>query len=98
MRSVNMEFHYQSSFSQITLLDAYERLLLDALSGDLSLFTRGDRSELVWELLDPVLQAWNEKDGLPLFMYEPGNWGPEEANQFLARDGRAWLRVCGGAE
>jgi glucose-6-phosphate 1-dehydrogenase len=98
MRSVDKEFHYQSSFSQIALPDAYERLLLDALNGDPSLFTRGDRSELAWELLDPVFQAWSEKDGPPLFMYEPGSWGPEEANQFLARDGRARLRVCGGAE
>jgi glucose-6-phosphate 1-dehydrogenase len=98
MRSVDMEFHYQSSFGQIALPEAYERLLLDALNGDPSLFTRGDRNELVWELLDPILQAWSEKDGPPLFMYEPGSWGPEEANQFLARDGKAWLRVCGVSE
>jgi glucose-6-phosphate 1-dehydrogenase len=97
-RSVNMEFHYQSSFGDERLPDAYERLLLDALNGDASLFTRSDGIEAAWQLIDQVVQGWEAPDALPLAIYEPGSWGPAEANDFLARDGRVWLRGCGEHE
>ncbi len=63
MRSVDMDFHYSTSF-QGTLPDAYERLLLDALAGDASLFNRSDAIEACWRLVDPVNQGW-EKTGKP---------------------------------
>jgi glucose-6-phosphate 1-dehydrogenase len=95
IRSVDLEFHYRDSFGSDAIPEAYERLLLDALHGDASLFTRSDHAELAWGLLDPIIAAWLASDDLPLAMYEPGSWGPLEAEEFLARDGRAWLRVCG---
>jgi glucose-6-phosphate 1-dehydrogenase len=95
-RSVDMEFHYRDAFGPAAIPEAYERLILDALNGDMSLFTRGDRAELAWELLDPILQAWQESGGPPIYPYEPGCWGPPEADAFLARDGREWLKGCGG--
>lgn len=95
MRPVEMAFHYRDAFDEMSIPEAYERLLLDALNGDATLFTRGDRAELAWELLDPILKAWKEPDGPPLHSYEPGSWGPVAADQLLERDRRHWIRVCG---
>jgi glucose-6-phosphate 1-dehydrogenase len=93
MRSVDMDFYYSSAF-QGALPDAYERLLLDALAGDASLFNRSDAIEACWRLVDPVNQAW-EIGGKPeLKTYPPGSWGPEEAGELLARDGRRWRLGC----
>ena len=98
-RSVDMEFHYRSSFQRKSLPDAYQRLLLDALNGDASLFTRSDEIELAWGIVDPVLEGWSSSaDVSPLVSYIPGSWGPLEADQFLARDGRTWRLGCGGHE
>jgi glucose-6-phosphate 1-dehydrogenase len=94
-RTVEMVFHYRDAFGESAIPEAYERLLLNALNGDASLFTRGDRAELAWELLDPLLKASKELAGPPLYRYDPGTWGPAAADQLLERDGRKWLRVCG---
>jgi len=94
-RSVDMEFHYAEDFGAGTLPDAYERLLLDAMQGDASLFARADEIELAWGLIDPLLAAWQEPGAAPVATYEPGSWGPQEADAFLAQDGRAWLLGCG---
>ena len=96
-RSVDMEFHYRDSFGESAIPDAYERLLVDALNGDASLFTRGDEIELAWKLFDPLLDAWEgSAEAPPLVSYLPGTWGPAEADEFLARDGRIWRMGCGG--
>ena len=95
-RSVDMEFHYRDAFGPAAIPEAYERLILDTLNGDMSLFTRGDRAELAWELLDPVLEALRKPGGPALYSYEPGSWGPPEADQFLVQDERNWLKGCGG--
>ncbi len=94
-RSVDMEFHYAEDFGASALPDAYERLLLDAMQGDASLFARADEIELAWGLIDPILAAWEGPDAPPLTFYEPGSWGPAEADEFLAQDGRAWRASCG---
>lgn len=94
-RSVDMEFHYSSSFDG-TLPDAYVRLLLDALNGDASLFTRSDEIEMAWRLIQPVLKAWEEDDTPRLAIYPRGTVGPIEADEFMRRDGRAWQNGCGG--
>ena len=91
MRSVDMEFHYADSFGQTAIPEAYERLLLDALQGDASLFTRGDEVEMAWSLIDPILQVWESDQIPPLASYKPGSWGPAEANELLARDGCSWM-------
>ena len=90
-RSVDMEFHYAEAFGATALPEAYERLLLDALQGDASLFTRADEVETAWSLIDPILQAWETHQTPPLSVYRPNSWGPPEADTLLARDGRRWL-------
>ncbi len=91
-RSVDMEFHYDQAFGQTAIPEAYERLLLDALQGDASLFTRADEVETAWGLIDPILQTWEKHQSPPLALYRPGGWGPREADTLLARDGRHWLQ------
>ncbi len=95
-RPVTMEFHYAGHFGTDALPDAYERLLLDALNGDASLFARADEIELAWSLIDPVLERWEGEEGPPLAFYASGTWGPSVADQLLARDGRAWHHQCCG--
>ena len=90
-RSVDMEFHYSEAFGKTALPEAYERLLLDVLQGDASLFTRADEVETAWSLINPILQTWESHQTPPLAVYRPGSWGPPEGNDLLARDGRHWL-------
>lgn len=92
--SVTMEFHYRSSFKGNTLPDAYERLLLDAIRGDASLFTRSDSIEAAWKLIDPILAGWQHEGTPPVVEYESGSWGPAEAEALLAQDGRFWRHGC----
>jgi len=98
MRLVDMAFHYRSSFGIERLPDAYERLLLDTLQGDASLFARSDEIEWAWQLIDPIVQGWESPDAPPLTTYEPGSWGPTEADDLLTREGRVWRRGCTGHE
>jgi glucose-6-phosphate 1-dehydrogenase len=91
IRNVNMDFRYGSSFA-VDSPDAYETLLIDAMVGDASLFTRDDEVERAWEILQPILDAWREGKGGPLHFYGAGTWGPPAADELLERDGRAWRR------
>jgi glucose-6-phosphate 1-dehydrogenase len=91
IRTVNMDFRYGSSFA-VDSPDAYETLLVDAMTGDTSLFTRNDEVERAWEILDPILGAWGAGEGGPLHFYAAGSWGPPAADELLERDGRAWRR------
>lgn len=95
MRSVDMEFQYSTYFGEEPLPDAYERLLLDALLGDASLFARSDEIDLAWQLIDPVTQLCESPEAPPLVSYEVGSWGPAEADELLARTGRVWRQGCG---
>ncbi|NIN95854.1 MAG: glucose-6-phosphate dehydrogenase [Anaerolineae bacterium] len=94
-RSVDMEFHYRSSFEEERLPDAYERLLLDTLQGDAALFTRSDEIEMAWRLIDPVAEGWQSSNAPPLVTYPMGSWGPAEADEIPAEDDHLWLRGCG---
>jgi glucose-6-phosphate 1-dehydrogenase len=88
VRSVSMDFFYGAAFLEETP-EAYERLLLDALIGDPTLFIRSDEVEQAWRICDPILQTWADGDA-PLAKYEAGTWGPTEADLLLERDGRHW--------
>ncbi|MCA1692664.1 MAG: glucose-6-phosphate dehydrogenase [Acidimicrobiales bacterium] len=90
VRSVSMDFFYGAAFLEETP-EAYERLLLDALVGDPTLFIRSDEVAQAWRICDPILRAWEDGDA-PLARYEAGTWGPAEADALLARDGRKWRR------
>jgi glucose-6-phosphate 1-dehydrogenase len=99
LRSVDMEFHYEDSFGKTALPEAYERLLLDTISGDASLFTRADEVETAWGLIDPILELWEApQKQQPLAFYEAGSWGPTESDELLARDGRSWSTWDGRKE
>jgi glucose-6-phosphate 1-dehydrogenase len=91
IRSVNMDFRYGFSFA-VDSPDAYETLLMDAMVGDASLFTRDDEVERAWQILEPILQAWQAGDGGPVHFYGAGSWGPPAADEMIARDGRSWRR------
>ncbi|MBI3635570.1 MAG: glucose-6-phosphate dehydrogenase, partial [Candidatus Rokubacteria bacterium] len=69
---------------------AYERLLLDAIHGDATLYARGDWVEQAWAVIQPVLDAWGEEPAPEFPNHEAGSWGPPEADRFIARDGEAW--------
>jgi glucose-6-phosphate 1-dehydrogenase len=92
LRSVNMDFLYGSSFG-VEPPEAYERLLLDAMLGDSTLFTRIDETELAWQLVDSIEQGWKKMLSPTLPQYEPGTWGPKEADALIERDGRTWRRL-----
>ena len=91
LRSVDMEFHYDEAFGKSALPEAYERLILDAMIGDASLFTRADEVETAWGIIDPIIRAWDAQV-VPLYMYKPGTWGPPEANQLMEQTGCTWSR------
>ena len=92
VRSVTMDFSYGSAFS-VDSPDAYETLILDALQGDASLFTRADEVEHAWAIVDPIIESWADADPPTFPNYEAGSWGPPEADALLARDGRQWRRI-----
>ena len=81
-----LEFHFPPQ----AIRDSYERLLLDAVNDDASLFTRADEIELAWSIIDPFIVGWQSKNAPPLLEYEPGSTGPEEAAALLGPD-RRWL-------
>lgn len=94
-RPVAMEFHYQTSFKGQSLPDAYERLLLDALEGDASLFTRSDGIENAWRLIDPVIAGFAAATSpYPIHTYPRGSWGPAAAHELLASDNFRWEAGC----
>ena len=90
VRTVNMNFLYDTSFADAAP-EAYERLLLDAMFGDSTLFTRKDEVETAWALVSSILNVWERGRG-PLPTYEAGSWGPQEADQLIQRDGFEWRR------
>ncbi len=99
IRPVHMDFRYGSSFGRRSP-EAYERLLLDALLGDSTLFSREDGVDAAWSFVDPLLAAWAAADAgpvgagrMPLTFYEAGSWGPEEATELMGREGRKWRRL-----
>jgi glucose-6-phosphate 1-dehydrogenase len=93
VRSVNMDFSYGASFSD-DLPDAYERLLLDVMLGDPTLFPRWDEVERAWQVVQPILDRWAEVPPPEFPSYEAGSWGPKEADELIVRDqpGRRWRR------
>jgi len=92
-RTVSLDFRYGTSFGITDPPDAYERLLLDAMLGEATLFTRSDEIEHAWSLIDPVLQTWTDDPDVPVHTYEAGTWGPDAADDLLERDGHRWRRI-----
>ena len=88
---VRMDFSYAASFGRKST-EAYQRLLLDALLGDSTLFAREDEVDLAWEIVDAVDDAWSRESRGPA-LYKAGTWGPRESSLLLERDGRRWVRI-----
>lgn len=88
---VKMDFHYGTSFGKASP-EAYERLLLDAMSGDATLFARRDEVEEAWKFIDAIRDAW-AKDSSDLAFYPSGTWGPVESDDLLAKEGAVWRRL-----
>jgi glucose-6-phosphate 1-dehydrogenase len=92
IRAVNMDFRYGASFG-VQLAEAYERLLLDCILGDSTLYARKDMTERGWEIVMPILNEWAAtKDKVNFPNYEAGTWGPKESHDLIEREGRRWRR------
>lgn len=90
IQQVKMDFRYSSSFGKASP-EAYERLLLDAMAGDATLFARRDEVENAWKFIDEIEKAWHKSDTPPtMHEYPAGSWGPKEADDLLRADGREW--------
>ena len=93
LQPVKMDFRYQTAFRKSSP-EAYERLLLDAMAGDATLFARKDEVETAWEFVDAIEDAWHKSADPPVMAeYPAGSWGPKETDDLLERDGRKWRRL-----
>ena len=92
VRPVRMHFSYNAEFGAYTP-EAYERLLLEAMAGDATLFIRRDEVETAWSLVTPIIDAWLDAPAPEFPNYAAGSWGPEAADHLLERDGRRWRRI-----
>jgi glucose-6-phosphate 1-dehydrogenase len=92
IRPVTMDFTYGTAFST-DAPDAYETLILDAMLGDQSLFTRADEVEAAWSIVTPMLDGWLDTPAPAFPNYAAGSWGPEDAEELIQRDGRSWRRL-----
>lgn len=94
VQDVNMDFHY-SDIAEKQLPSAYERLLLDCMHGDLTLYSRGDATEITWEYIQPILEAWKKQPELNLYPYPIHSWGPSAAEKLiLSNTGYNWRTPC----
>lgn len=84
-----MDFCYRDAFGGAGQ-DAYSRLILDVIAGDQTLFTSSEEVEAAWSFVTPILKAW-QKSGQETLQYEPGSWGPKEADELIGKDNRQWL-------
>ena len=93
LRMTDFDFRFAREFSG-SLPDAYQRLLLDVLNGDASLFARSDEVELAWSIIDPIQSAWDGTMARELEKYPNGQWGPTSCSAWMRRQGREWFDVC----
>jgi glucose-6-phosphate 1-dehydrogenase len=91
IRAVNMDFFYDSSFVR-EQPEAYERLILDCMVGDSTLFTRRDEVEAAWTFIQGILDEWKDEPSETILTYESGSWGPQTADEYIWKDGRRWRR------
>jgi glucose-6-phosphate 1-dehydrogenase len=91
VQTVNMDFHY-SDLAEVRLPSAYERLLLDCMQGDATLYSRGDAVEEAWKFVQPILNAWENNPNIPIYGYPAGTWGPEPSEKLI--QGGEWRFPC----
>lgn len=93
VQSVNMDFHY-SSLAHQRIPEAYERLLLDCMNGDSTLYSRIDAVMATWKMLDPIINAWENDPSIPVYGYPAGTWGPEKADRLIEGGEKSWRYPC----
>ncbi|MCK5066188.1 MAG: glucose-6-phosphate dehydrogenase [Bacteroidales bacterium] len=93
VQEANMDFHYKD-LTDSYIPEAYQRLLLDCMQGDSTLYARGDAVEAAWRFVDPILKAWQENHDIPLHGYPCGTWGPEIADQMIEGEDHTWRYPC----
>jgi glucose-6-phosphate 1-dehydrogenase len=91
VQTVNMDFHY-SDLTNTKVPSAYERLLLDCMQGDATLYARGDAVEKAWEFVQPIINAWETNPEIPIYGYPAGTWGPEHSDSLIK--GANWRFPC----
>jgi glucose-6-phosphate 1-dehydrogenase len=94
IKPVALDFNYKTAF-KVEAPEAYERLIYDAMTGDQTLFIRGDEAEAAWAVIDPIEQGWRESKRAPE-SYTPGSWGPKRAMDLIEHDGRRWMQSKDG--
>lgn len=93
VKTVNMDFLF-SNLTDAYVPDAYERLLLDCMQGDATLYARGDSVEAAWNFIDPILKGWEEDPSIPIYGYPAGTWGPEHVDDLMEGKNMAWRYPC----
>lgn len=93
VQTVNMDFHY-SDLNSEKLPEAYERLLLDCMLNDSTLYARADAVDYTWKFIDPVLKAWQNNESIPLYGYPSGSWGPDISDQLIEEPELTWRYPC----
>ena len=93
LRLTDLNFRFREKFAG-PMPEAYQRLLLDVMNGDASLFARSDEVEAAWRIVDPIQRAWDESAQPPLMLYDPGEWGPVESAPWMAEQQRLWFDTC----
>ena len=93
LRMTDLDFSFRSQYAD-GMPEAYQRLLLDVINGDASLFARSDEVELAWGIIDPIQRVWESSSAPPLAFYAEGDWGPAASSQWMAGQGRAWFDLC----
>ena len=93
VRLTDLNFTFQDRFAE-GMPEAYQRLLLNAMHGDASLFSRADEVELAWGIIDRIQTVWDRSNGSPVMLYESGGWGPPQASDWMQSQGREWFDTC----
>jgi glucose-6-phosphate 1-dehydrogenase len=94
LNPADLEFHYQDAYPTVEIPEAYQRLLLDAINGDASLFMRSDEIERAWQIMDPLIAAVEKANASEPEIYPRKSTGPKCADALLAREGRHWMSLC----
>ena len=89
VKDVNMDFQYDD-LTQDYVPDAYERLILDCMQGDSTLYARGDSVENSWKFINPILKIWQDNPKIPIYGYPAGTWGPKHINELIDGKNMAW--------
>jgi glucose-6-phosphate 1-dehydrogenase len=93
VKNVNMDFLY-SDLANTYVPEAYERLILDCMQGDATLYARGDNVETAWKFVNPILKAWEKDTAIPIYSYPSGTWGPKHADDLIEGKNMAWRYPC----